>query len=129
MIKQEVHFNALPSVIYDILIDSKKHCEFTNAKATIENKVGGKFSVWDGYAMGENLELVTGKKIVQSWRASDWPEEKKSKLTITLSPFKSGTILELIQENVPKEFEKDIEDGWKEYYWEPLATYIKSLSL
>lgn len=127
MIKQKVKFKTSPSVIYDILMDSKKHSEATQAKAKIDNKVGGKFSVWDGYATGENLELIKGKKIVQSWRASDWPENSVSKLTITLKPSKDGTVLEFTHENVPKDFEKDIEDGWNEYYWEPLTEYLENL--
>ena len=60
--------------IYDALMDSKKNSLFTNGKASISKKVGGKFSAYDGYATGKNLELVEGKKIVQTWRASDWKE-------------------------------------------------------
>jgi len=70
-IKQSVTIKASPHVVYEALMDSKKHAAFTGGKATISRKVGGKFSVFDEYAEGENLELVPDKKIVQSWRASD----------------------------------------------------------
>lgn len=127
MIKQTVLFSVAPDVLYDVLMDEKKHGDFTNAKAKIDPKVGGKFSVWDGYAAGENVELIPGKKIVQTWRASDWPEEAISKVTFIFNSSKGGSELEFTQENVPKEFEKDIEQGWKDYYWAPLKEYINSL--
>lgn len=106
-------------------MDEAKHGEFTGAKAVMENKVGGKFSVWDGYAKGTNLELVPGKKIVQSWRASDWQEKDESTVTLKFTPSKDGTELEFMHENIPEEFEKEIEMGWTDYYWKPLREYLK----
>ena len=125
MIKQNVYFNAPPEIIYDILIDEKKHSEVIGAKAKIENKVGGKFSVWDGYAEGVNLELSQGKKIVQTWWANDWPKGNVSKVTFNLKDKGKGTELKFVHEDVPEKFEREIEKGWKEYYWEPLREYLK----
>ncbi|MBI4058215.1 SRPBCC domain-containing protein [Candidatus Gottesmanbacteria bacterium] len=105
-------------------MDEREHAAFTNASANIENKVGGRFSVWDGYASGKNKKLVPGKKIVQQWRASDWPEGVFSTVTFTLKADKNSTILEFTQVGVPKEFEKDIIIGWNDYYWTPLNTYL-----
>lgn len=113
MIKQTVRLPVAPDVLYDVLMDEKKHSAFTNAKAVIDPKVGGKFSVWDGYAEGENLELIPGKKIVQTWKASDWVDDAVSKVTFTINPAKNGSELKFTHEDVPKEFEKDIEQGWK----------------
>lgn len=125
MIKQTHLFSATPEELYDIFIDDKKHADFTGAKAKIENKVGGKFSVWDDYATGKNMELVPGKKIIQSWRASDWPEGINSMVTFVLNPKENGTQLEFTHEGVPPEFSKEIEEGWEDYYWKPLVRYLK----
>jgi len=119
-IKQTVEFKAQPDEVYEALMDSKKHAGFTGAKATVSRKVGGKFSVWDGYAEGENLELVPGKKIVQSWRASDWPEGAISKVTYRFAQTKSGTRLTFTQTGVPDELVADIKQGWKDFYWAPM---------
>lgn len=124
MIKQKVFIPASPNEVYDALMDQKKHFEFTGAKARIENKKGGKFSVWDGYATGENLILEPGKQIVQSWRASDWPVGKISKVTYHLSPKNNGCEIEFEHIDVPRDFEEDIKNGWEEYYWEPLKAYF-----
>ncbi len=64
-------FNASPERIYKILMDSKLHIKVTGDVAKISKKVGGAFSVFGGYATGKNLTLQKGKKIVQSWRASE----------------------------------------------------------
>lgn len=124
MIKQTVRFKATPQEVYECLMDAKKHAAFTGSDAEIQNHVGGKFSVWEGYATGKNLELIPGKKIVQEWRADDWPEGVSSTLTMQLKPERGGTELTLIHEGVPSDFEKDVSQGWKDYYWKPLKEYL-----
>ena len=119
-IKQTVEFSASPKEVYEALMDSKKHARFTGAKATVSRKVGGSFSVWDGYAEGENLELVAGKKIVQSWRASDWPEGAVSKVTFTFAKTKKGTKMTFTQTGVPDDLAGDVRQGWKDFYWAPM---------
>jgi activator of HSP90 ATPase len=124
MIKQIVRFDAPAQVIYDALMDEKKHSDFTGAKAKIANHIGGTFSVWDGYAQGKHVALVPGKKIVQTWQASDWPKDAVSKVTFSFKPTENGSELEMVHEDIPKEFENDIAQGWKDYYWKPLKAYI-----
>lgn len=126
MIRQDIVFSASPWVVYDILMDEKKHSALTGAKAKIENKVGGTFSVWDGYAQGKNTELIKGRRIKQLWRASDWPRDAVSELTIVLDEKDGETILSLTQKGVPEGFEKDIEKGWNDYYWKPLKEYLEN---
>ena len=124
-IKQEIHFDAKPREVYEAYTDAKKHAAFTGTKVVFEKKVGGKFSAWDGGLDGQNLELVNGKKIVQKWRADDWPAGHYSTLTIELFDEKDGTMLVLTQENVPDNKFDDINSGWREYYWEPMRDYFK----
>jgi uncharacterized protein YndB with AHSA1/START domain len=51
-IKQEVIFNVPPKDVFEALMDSKKHAEFTGSKAEIDRVVGGAFSLYDGYLSG-----------------------------------------------------------------------------
>ena len=44
-IRQTVTFKASPHAIYEALMDSKKHSEFTGGEAKISRKIGGKFSI------------------------------------------------------------------------------------
>jgi activator of HSP90 ATPase len=67
---------------------------------------------------------VPGKKIVQTWRASDWPDGVESKVTIVLSQEDESTRLEFNQTGVPDDFYNDIKQGWQDYYWHPLQTFL-----
>ncbi len=102
-IRQSVNIKASPHDVYEALMDSKEHAKFTGGKASISREVGGKFSAFDGYAAGVNLELVPDKKIVQSWRAEDWPEGQESRVTFALSKVEGGTRLKFTQSGVPEE--------------------------
>jgi len=124
-ISQTESFEAAPIEIYNAFMDEKKHAEFTGSSAVIDNKVGGKFEVWDGYASGKNIELTPGKKIVQTWRANDWPEGVESEITLKLSEENGKTKLAFSQTGIPDEFADDVEQGWIDFYWQPLKEYLK----
>jgi uncharacterized protein YndB with AHSA1/START domain len=66
--------------VYDALMSSRHHAKFTGAPASISKKEGGSFSVFGDYATGNNLELIPGKKIVQTWRADNWPGDALNRL-------------------------------------------------
>jgi len=125
IISQEVIIAAKPKEVYDAFMDEKQHTKFTGARAKIENVVGGKFEVWDGYASGKNIELKDGEKIVQSWRASDWPEGVESEITIELIAENENAKLVFHQKNVPDDFVEDVKQGWEYFYWEPLQEYFE----
>ena len=124
-IKQSVTIKASPHDVYEALMDSKKHAKFTGGKASISREVGGKFTAFDGYAEGVNLELVPDKKIVQSWRASDWPEGHYSKATFALKETQGGTNLTFTQTGVPEDQYDAISQGWREYYWAPMKEMLE----
>ena len=117
---------AKPRAIYDAWLDGKAHGAMTGAKAKASVKVGGKWSASDGYCSGVNLELAPGRKIVQSWRSTDFAEgDKDSKITVTLKPVAGGTNLTLVHSTIP-DSQKDggYKNGWTEYYFEPMKAYF-----
>ena len=111
-IRQSAKFKASPHEVYEALMDSRKHSKFTDAKAGISRRIGGKFTAYDGYIEGVNLELVPDEKIVQSWRGSDWPEGHYSKATFT-------------QTGVPENQYESISQGWSDYYWKPMKEMLE----
>jgi activator of HSP90 ATPase len=119
-LRQTATFKARSRDVYDALMTSRGHARITGAKATVSGKVGGKFRVFDGYATGVNLELSPGKKIVQSWRASDWPTDHYSTVSFALKRVKGGTRLTFTQTGVPDDQYAGIKMGWIEYYWKPM---------
>ena len=124
-ITQTVLIKASPDEVYDALLDAKKHSEFTGSLATTNARVGSEFQAWDGYITGKNLELVKGKKIVQEWETTEWPEGyPRSRLEITLSARKGGTALKMVHSKVPAVQVAEYTSGWPESYWEPLKRYF-----
>ena len=124
-IHQTVTIKAKPHEVYETLMDSKKHGELVGANAKITKKVGAKFSIYDGDIEGVNLELVPDKKIVQTWRYSDWPEGHYSKATFLLEESKDGTKLTFTQSEVPEDKYEDVAQGWQDYYWEPMKDILE----
>lgn len=123
-IRQTVTFKASPHAVYEALMDSRKHARFTGAKARISRKVKGRFTAYDGYIEGVHLNLVPDKKIVQSWRGSDWPEGHFSRATFLLKKTKSGVRLTFTQSRVPVQHYRDISQGWRDYYWKPIKEML-----
>jgi activator of HSP90 ATPase len=119
-----VTFKASPYNVYELLMDSAKHAAFSSAAAEISREVGGAFSAYDGHISGKNLELAPDKKIVQSWRAVDWPEGKFSTITFVLLPIPEGTRLNFTHADVPDGTEEEFAHGWTENYWEPMKAML-----
>jgi activator of HSP90 ATPase len=125
-IKQRIVVAASPIEVYNAYMEEKKHSEFTGSEATIDPKVNGKFTDWDGYIKGRNIELSPGRKIVQEWITSEWPEGyPPSRLELSFTKVKEGTEITMVHSEVPIDQADEIEQGWTDYYWEPLKTYFK----
>jgi len=112
--------------VYEALLDSGKHSEFTGDKAVISREVGGKFTAYGGYIEGENIELEADKKIVQKWRGSDWPKGHYSNVIFLLEKVKEGTKLIFTQTGVPADQYKAISDGWHEHYWDKMKPMFEN---
>lgn len=125
-IREKILIPASPEEVYEAFMDAKKHSAFTGSKATCDSKIGGKFTAWDGYISGKNLELEKGKKIVQEWITTEWPEGyPPSKLELTFKKAEGGTEISMVHSEVPAEQANDIKQGWIDFYWEPLKAYFK----
>ncbi len=126
-IKQSVSFKATPQEVYDLLMNTKKHAAFTDSAVKMSRKVNGKFTVWDGYCHGRNLELEEGKKIVQAWHFAEdgWPNDHYSTCTFTFAPTPRGTKLNFVQTGIPSHKVKALTQGWKEYYWDLMKNYLE----
>ena len=124
-LRQSVTLKATPKQVYDLFMVSKLHTAFTGDEAKVSPKVGGKFSVFGGYSEGKHLKLVPGKLIVQTWRASDWPQGHYSEVSFALAPVKGGCKLSFVQKGIPAQEAAHMRSGWKEFYWDKLKEYLK----
>jgi activator of HSP90 ATPase len=124
-IKQTITFKASPHDVYETLMDSKKHAAFSGGKASISREVGGTYTAYDNYITGKNIELVPDKKIVQSWRAIDWPEGVYSTITFKLTAVPEGTRLDFTHADLPEGTEEEFTQGWIDNYWDPMKVYLE----
>lgn len=121
-IEQTVHFTASPHQVYQAIMDSKLHSEFSGAEAVIGKKVGDAYSAYDGHIEGTILELIEDKLIRKTWIAFEdgWPEGHASEVTFKLTPREKGTELHFLHTGVPLKKVESISKGWEEFYWEPM---------
>ena len=125
-IKMSTTLPATPEQVYKAWLSGKEHGAFTGGgKATASTKVGGKFTSWDGYISGKNLELEPPSRIVQSWRSTEFPEgHPDSKLEVLLDPHKDGCKITFIHTDIPEGQSQSYKDGWVEFYFDPMKEYF-----
>jgi activator of HSP90 ATPase len=126
-IHQEVVFKVDPKQVYDALLNSKQFSQLSgDAPAQIDGHPGGRFSCFGGMISGRQIELQPNQRIVQAWRARNWPEGMYSIVNIELATHGMGTKLTLNQSGFPADQKEHMERGWRQMYWEPLAKYTEA---
>ena len=125
--KQKITFKCKPEEVYSALMDSKIHSKFTGGEAVIGKKIGDNYSAYDGYIEGENIELISGKKIVQTWRTTDdgWPDGYYSTIEFIFKKTKEGTELQFSHSDIPATVKADYVKGWEDYYWAPMKSMLE----
>ncbi len=116
---------ADPERIYNAWLDSAEHSQFTGGAAEIAPVAGGIFSAWDGYIKGTTLELTPYSRILQAWRAEDFPPEAgDSILELGLEEVPGGTRLTLTHSNLPDGQAEEFKQGWYDFYFTPMNAYF-----
>ena len=123
-VHHEVEFRASPKDVYDAYLDSRRHARMTGQAAKMSTKEGGKFTAGDTYISGTNVELIPGKRIVQAWRASEWPEGVYSVLRLELKAKGKGSRMIVDHIGIPDQFRDGVDEGWYEFYWNPMKAYF-----
>jgi uncharacterized protein YndB with AHSA1/START domain len=125
-IHQEVTFATTPAKVYRALIDSSEHTKFTGAPAEIGTDVGNAWSAYGGRIGGRHVELVDGVRIVQTWRAANWPPGVHSVVRFELKADGNGTKVVLDHDAVAEDQVQHLDGGWSKMYWEPLRKYLEA---
>jgi activator of HSP90 ATPase len=95
-----------------------------NKPSQISSAVGGPFALFGGFITGRQLELVLDKRVVQAWRAGDWPVGIYSIAKFELVPQGAGTKIVFDHTGFPKGDAESLASGWKAHYWQPLAKLL-----
>lgn len=119
------NFPIASEKLYSAWLNSKEHSLFTGSKAVVSKGLNRKFTAYDGYISGKNLILEPHKRIVQSWRATDFPDKHPdSFIEIVFDPKKGGTKVTLKHSGIPEGMGKDYKKGWKDFYFKPMKEYF-----
>lgn len=118
---------ARPERIYAAWMNSEEHSAFTGDAASVEAVPGGPHSSFGGYARGVNIELHEGRRIVQTWRTTQFPNDSPdSRLEVTLEETVGGTMLTIFHSDIPAGQSTSYRQGWEKYYLEALKRYFNS---
>lgn len=113
-------FRTTAEEMYQTFVDPQRLAAFTRSPPKVFEgaKTGGKFELFGGNVSGEYLELEKPKKIVQSWRLSQWPAGHYSKLQIEFdqNDVDHVTVMRVTWEGVPVGQEEVTKRNWLEYY-------------
>jgi len=137
-IHQEPEFPAAPTRVYAALLDPRQFdriVEFSgvmqamhlkSAGSRISPRAGGSFALFGGYITGRQLELLPNQRIVQAWRAADWPAGVYSVARFELHAHDAGCRMVFDQRGFPDEEAKSLAEGWQSHYWEPIRQLLAS---
>lgn len=125
-IVQKVLFkNTTAKDLYDLYMNPAQHSEVTGSPAKISSREGGKYSAYDGYITGKNLQLIKDRLIVQTWRAEEWSQDDvDSTFIINLVPKGKDVILHAVHANVPDNHAESLKKGWHDHYWVAWKKYL-----
>jgi activator of HSP90 ATPase len=114
-----------PDAIYAAWMSSAGHSAMTGAEAHVDPRVGGDFDAWDGYITGRTLALEPGRRIVQSWRTSEFTDEHgDSQIEVLLELAEEGTTVTIRHTTVPDDQLGYEQGGWQESYFDPMREYF-----
>jgi activator of HSP90 ATPase len=137
-IHQERRFKASRQRVYDALTVSAQFDKVTQLsgvmqspymanmqKATVIGRdEGSAFTLFGGYIVGRQVELIPMERIVQAWRAGGWAPGIYSMARFELIAEGSQTKVSLDHTGFPKGEAEHLASGWQEHYWEPLERFL-----
>jgi activator of HSP90 ATPase len=135
-IHQETVIKASPQRIYDALTSADQFqkiviiggaiamADIKAKPAQISREPGGAFSLFGGYIVGRQLELVPAQRIVQAWREISWEPGIFSIARFELKQEGSETRLIFDHTGFPAGAGDHLAIGWKSHYWEPLEKLV-----
>ena len=119
---------ATPEVVYSAWLSSEEHSKMTGSPANVSALVGEGFEAWDGYIQGKNLELDPPRRILQSWRTTEFEEsEEDSVLKIIFEEVGEGTKVSIFHSKLP-EHGMQYQQGWVDAYFVPMKEYFQGKS-
>src|ERR1700721_86530 len=101
----EFILSGKPARVMELLTDPVLIRKWSGGAAVLENKVGGRFEMFDGWVTGTVLK-TSKNELAYTWKTSDWPEETKpTEVHYLLKEDEAGTKVILHHTGFPNEDE------------------------
>jgi activator of HSP90 ATPase len=124
-LNMNVELPVTVEVLFKAWLDSEEHGLFTGSTTDIDPTVGGEFTAWDGYISGKTLVIDAPRRILQSWRTTEFDKvDPDSKLELLFEKIPGGTRLTLNHTNIPDGQKAMYTEGWEDYYFSPMKDYF-----
>lgn len=125
----EFFVHAAPDEVMLLLTDSNFVNEWSGAESLIENKVGGKFVMFDGWVEGKILKM-TNDELAYTWKPGNWGENTTpSEVHYKLKAVDHGTEVFVTHTNIPtKEEMEGHKTGWDKNFFGLIGEYLANRS-
>lgn len=109
--------------VWKALVNPELIEKWSGAPATMSDKQGDEFKLWQGDMHGTNTKVVENERLEQDWYGGQWKEA--SKVVFQLEQKGEKTILTLTHTQLPKDEIDNFSHGWDEYYLNPIKDLIE----
>ena len=114
-----------PTTLYFAWIDSGHHSSMTGSAAKIEPVVGARYSAAGGYVTGKLVILDLGRRIVMSWRTTDFPRDAAdSRVEVHFETLGASTRILILHTEIPEGQAEKAKALWNEKYITPMRAYF-----
>ena len=114
-----------PTTLYFAWLNSEQHTAMTGGKAKIDPELGSKFTAWDNYITGKLITLDLGRRIIMSWRTTEFPRDAgDSRVEVHFEALGGSTRLTILHTDIPEGQGERYRQGWNEHYFDPMRRYF-----
>lgn len=121
----EFQLSAAPDRVMQLLTDAVLIRKWSGSEAILENKEGGEFMMFDGWATGKVLK-TGATELAYTWKTTDWADDTTpTEVHYLLKKYDGGTKVIITHTGFPNEDEmKSHRSGWTDYFFDPMEDYI-----
>jgi len=131
-VKSTATFDVPAAILYRTFLDTVDLSRMTRSPCSASPQIGGDWSIFNGSVRGKFLEVDQDRRIVQTWRFSNWNDSDESKVTISFtSEGPACTKITVEQSGIPShdrfgnpEQHNLCAAGWEEKYWSGISKFL-----
>jgi len=118
-------FPTTPGALSAAWLDADAHTAMTGGRAEVAPVERSAFTAWDGYIEGTLIEIEHERRILMTWRTTDFaPDDGDSLVELTFSRAHGGTQLWLHHTDIPRSQGTRYRAGWRDFYVRPMTEYF-----